>query len=229
MLCLIPREDGNKIPPRVLPRPFLLPERARERLQPGLHVPPALRGRPGLQHQHAGHAALPGERCGSPATRDSASPKVPLQTFSPSSCPNVSPQSFVKDYMITITRLLLGLDTTPGSGYLCAVGTKAACSGGCENVDIGGSPSGTAGREAKLSRMGQLITPGIMCGQSQGSQSPKITSEPCPKPHSRTSSFRTGAAPDVFGASFRVWLPSREAQRWPQALMPVAVCALLLR
>lgn len=32
-----------------------------------------------------------------------------------------APQSFVKDYMITITRLLLGLDTTPGSGYLCAV------------------------------------------------------------------------------------------------------------
>ncbi|XP_028353226.1 potassium channel subfamily T member 1 isoform X7 [Physeter macrocephalus] len=29
-------------------------------------------------------------------------------------------QSFVKDYMIPITRLLLGLDTTPGSGYLCA-------------------------------------------------------------------------------------------------------------
>lgn len=33
----------------------------------------------------------------------------------------VSPQSFVKDYMIAIARLLLGLDTTPGSGYLCAV------------------------------------------------------------------------------------------------------------
>lgn len=33
----------------------------------------------------------------------------------------MSSQSFVKDYMITITRLLLGLDTTPGSGYLCAV------------------------------------------------------------------------------------------------------------
>ncbi|XP_063100126.1 potassium channel subfamily T member 1 isoform X5 [Cavia porcellus] len=31
------------------------------------------------------------------------------------------PQSFVKDYMISITRLLLGLDTTPGSGYLCAM------------------------------------------------------------------------------------------------------------
>lgn len=30
-------------------------------------------------------------------------------------------QSFVKDYMIAIVRLLLGLDTTPGSGYLCAV------------------------------------------------------------------------------------------------------------
>ncbi|GCC31209.1 hypothetical protein chiPu_0009666 [Chiloscyllium punctatum] len=29
-------------------------------------------------------------------------------------------QSFVKDYMISITRLLLGLDTTPGSGFLCA-------------------------------------------------------------------------------------------------------------
>ncbi|XP_047236862.1 potassium channel subfamily T member 1 isoform X4 [Girardinichthys multiradiatus] len=30
-------------------------------------------------------------------------------------------QSFVKDYMIGITRLLLGLDTTPGSGYLCVM------------------------------------------------------------------------------------------------------------
>ena len=34
-------------------------------------------------------------------------------------------QSFVKDYMIPITRLLLGLDTTPGSGYLCAVSAWA--------------------------------------------------------------------------------------------------------
>lgn len=41
-------------------------------------------------------------------------------------------QSFVKDYMITITRLLLGLDTTPGSGYLCAVGAAAGhVRGGC--------------------------------------------------------------------------------------------------
>ncbi|KAL4660132.1 potassium channel subfamily T member 2 isoform X2 [Arapaima gigas] len=30
-------------------------------------------------------------------------------------------QSFVKDYMISITRLLLGLETTPGSGFLCAM------------------------------------------------------------------------------------------------------------
>lgn len=33
-------------------------------------------------------------------------------------------QSFVKDYMIVIARLLLGLDTTPGSGFLCAVSHK---------------------------------------------------------------------------------------------------------
>lgn len=33
----------------------------------------------------------------------------------------VGPQSFVKDYMISITRLLLGLDSMPGSGFLCAV------------------------------------------------------------------------------------------------------------
>lgn len=39
-----------------------------------------------------------------------------------------APQSFVKDYMITITRLLLGLDTTPGSGYLCAV-SVCVCGG----------------------------------------------------------------------------------------------------
>nr|XP_046213717.1 potassium channel subfamily T member 1-like [Oncorhynchus gorbuscha] len=30
-------------------------------------------------------------------------------------------QSFVKDYIISITRLLLGLDTTPGSGFLCSM------------------------------------------------------------------------------------------------------------
>uniref|UniRef100_A0A8C2L588 Potassium channel, subfamily T, member 1 n=1 Tax=Cyprinus carpio TaxID=7962 RepID=A0A8C2L588_CYPCA len=30
-------------------------------------------------------------------------------------------QCFVKDYMIPIARLLLGLDTTPGSGYLCCL------------------------------------------------------------------------------------------------------------
>ncbi|KAL0966786.1 hypothetical protein UPYG_G00300100 [Umbra pygmaea] len=30
-------------------------------------------------------------------------------------------QSFVKDYMISIIRLLLGLETTPGSGFLCCI------------------------------------------------------------------------------------------------------------
>lgn len=44
--------------------------------------------------------------------------------------PASRPQSFVKDYMIPITRLLLGLDTTPGSGYLCAVSARAAGPGG---------------------------------------------------------------------------------------------------
>lgn len=37
----------------------------------------------------------------------------------------MSSKSFVKDYMIAIVRLLLGLDTTPGSGYLCAVSFRA--------------------------------------------------------------------------------------------------------
>ncbi len=30
-------------------------------------------------------------------------------------------QCFVKDYMITITKLLLGLETAPKSGFLCSV------------------------------------------------------------------------------------------------------------
>ncbi|TRY66089.1 hypothetical protein DNTS_035582 [Danionella cerebrum] len=33
-------------------------------------------------------------------------------------------QCFVKDYMITITRLLLGLETTPKSGFLCAMSIR---------------------------------------------------------------------------------------------------------
>uniref|UniRef100_A0A8U8CBK1 RCK N-terminal domain-containing protein n=1 Tax=Geospiza parvula TaxID=87175 RepID=A0A8U8CBK1_GEOPR len=41
-------------------------------------------------------------------------------TFS-DSVTKISKQSFVKDYMISITRLLLGLDTTPGSGFLCSM------------------------------------------------------------------------------------------------------------
>lgn len=44
----------------------------------------------------------------------------------------LSSQSFVKDYMISITRLLLGLDSMPGSGFLCAVSglsTRFNCNG----------------------------------------------------------------------------------------------------
>ncbi|XP_061427548.1 potassium channel subfamily T member 1 isoform X2 [Lethenteron reissneri] len=43
------------------------------------------------------------------------------RVFSVSMLDTLLYQSFVKDYMIPITRLLLGLDTTPGSGYLCAM------------------------------------------------------------------------------------------------------------
>lgn len=51
------------------------------------------------------------------------------------------PQSFVKDYMISITRLLLGLDTTPGSGYLCAVSPGA----GGRGAGPAWVPGGTSG------------------------------------------------------------------------------------
>lgn len=44
-------------------------------------------------------------------------------------------QSFVKDYMILIARLLLGLDTTPGSGYLCAVSYTELPEGGDGEVN----------------------------------------------------------------------------------------------
>ncbi|KAJ8357232.1 hypothetical protein SKAU_G00200260 [Synaphobranchus kaupii] len=43
------------------------------------------------------------------------------KVFSVSMLDTLLYQSFVKDYMISITRLLLGLDTTPGSGFLCAM------------------------------------------------------------------------------------------------------------
>lgn len=58
---------ANRIFLWVLTSSLPFAERARERLQPGLHVPPALRGREGLQHQHVGHAALPGESPTEPA------------------------------------------------------------------------------------------------------------------------------------------------------------------
>ncbi|KAG9338398.1 hypothetical protein JZ751_025802, partial [Albula glossodonta] len=43
------------------------------------------------------------------------------KVFSVSMLDTLLYQSFAKDYMISITRLLLGLDTTPGSGFLCAM------------------------------------------------------------------------------------------------------------
>ncbi|KAG5832751.1 hypothetical protein ANANG_G00294470 [Anguilla anguilla] len=43
------------------------------------------------------------------------------KVFSVSMLDTLLYQSFVKDYMISITRLLLGLDSTPGSGFLCTM------------------------------------------------------------------------------------------------------------
>ncbi|KTF95046.1 hypothetical protein cypCar_00015406 [Cyprinus carpio] len=51
------------------------------------------------------------------------------KVFSVSMLDTLLYQSFVKDYMISITRLLLGLDSMPGSGFLCAVSalTQSIC------------------------------------------------------------------------------------------------------
>ncbi|XP_035511563.1 potassium channel subfamily T member 2 isoform X2 [Morone saxatilis] len=43
------------------------------------------------------------------------------KVFSVSMLDTLLYQSFVKDYMISIARLLLGLDSMPGSGFLCAM------------------------------------------------------------------------------------------------------------
>ncbi|XP_075772299.1 potassium channel subfamily T member 2-like isoform X11 [Pelodiscus sinensis] len=43
------------------------------------------------------------------------------KVFSVSMLDTLLYQSFVKGYMISITRLLLGLDSTPGSGFLCVL------------------------------------------------------------------------------------------------------------
>ncbi|KAG7491264.1 hypothetical protein MATL_G00001160, partial [Megalops atlanticus] len=43
------------------------------------------------------------------------------KVFSVSMLDTLLYQSFVKDYIISITRLLLGLDSMPGSGFLCAM------------------------------------------------------------------------------------------------------------
>ncbi|KAM4748428.1 potassium channel subfamily T member 2-like [Rhinophrynus dorsalis] len=43
------------------------------------------------------------------------------KVFSVSMLDTLLYQSFVKDYMISITRLMLGLDSMPGSGFLCSL------------------------------------------------------------------------------------------------------------
>lgn len=100
--------------------------------------------------------------------------------------PKCLPQSFVKDYMITITRLLLGLDTTPGSGYLCAVGAESLgvetigpshCgSGGIYHpMHWGGgffSSGELRGRKCRAEYARSLL-PCIVCGESQHYQKPK--------------------------------------------------------
>lgn len=80
--------------------------------------------------------------------------------------------------MITITRLLLGLDTTPGSGYLCAVGAKSR-----RIQTIGPSHRGSGGfcRSAHggvessplLGNLARSSLPSIVCGEHQRYQKPK--------------------------------------------------------
>jgi potassium channel subfamily T member 1 len=45
--------------------------------------------------------------------------------FSASMLDTLLYQAFVKDYVITFVRLLLGIDQAPGSGFLTSVGTTA--------------------------------------------------------------------------------------------------------
>lgn len=88
-----------------------------EGIQPGVHVPSTLRCREGVQCKHAGHSTLPGISATKSNLRNILKGKNQnIELFALFPC-----QSFVKDYMISITRLLLGLDSMPGSGFLCAV------------------------------------------------------------------------------------------------------------
>lgn len=62
--------------------------------------------------------------------------------------------------MITITRLLLGLDTTPGSGYLCAVGA-----GSLWVETIGASHFGSGGICHPAHRDGRFPFSGELAGR----------------------------------------------------------------
>lgn len=69
--------------------------------------------------------------------------RIPGAGLGPGSLTAAPPrQSFVKEYMIPITRLLLGLDTTPGSGYLCAVSDAPGWAGGGVGAVLGRGQKG---------------------------------------------------------------------------------------
>lgn len=85
--------------------------------------------------------------------------------------------------MITITRLLLGLDTTPGSGYLCAVGANALWvetigpshhgSGGICHRGGGFPSSGESWGRQHWAGHARSLLPFIVCGERQHYQEPK--------------------------------------------------------
>lgn len=52
--------------------------------------------------------------------------------------------------MISITRLLLGLDTTPGSGYLCAVSERRGRAWGCSGRLLAAAPARPGAPPARL-------------------------------------------------------------------------------
>lgn len=107
-----------------------------KRIQPGVYVSPALCSRESVQCQHAGHSPLPGTNTVSLISVLCVATchirYISTDLFAVCSC-----QSFVKDYMISITRLLLGLDSMPGSGFLCAVSSQTTwtqCFGCCNEA-----------------------------------------------------------------------------------------------
>lgn len=84
-------------------RPPLPAEGTREWLQPGFHVPPAIRCRPRLQHQHVGHAALPGQQGQGPRGYPevpSGSPSLLSIPSQPSPVPSVPSWVLAEQHML---------------------------------------------------------------------------------------------------------------------------------